>query len=299
MKSMSDILKQAANSASGIIAVAAAHDEDVLKAVIAARKQNIARAILVGGVEKITAILRELGEDPAAYELISAETDANSAEKAVACVTEGRAKFLMKGLLSTADMMRAVIDKEKGLRTELLISHVMIYECQAYSKLIFVTDAGMNTFPDLQKKADILENAAIVAKALGYDQINAACVCAAEAVDPKIQSTVDAKELSKMTDRWVKYNMNVYGPVGLDLAISREACRHKRFSEAGAGEADILLVPNYEMGNGISKSISYFGGGKNAGIIVGAKVPIVLVSRSDSAESKLASIALGSIIVGR
>ncbi|NCC69001.1 MAG: phosphate butyryltransferase, partial [Clostridia bacterium] len=188
---------------------------------------------------------------------------------------------------------------EMGLRTERLISHVMLYECPAYSKPLFLTDGGMNTFPDLGKKADILENAAIMLKALGYDKIYAACVCGAEVVNPKIQSTVDAKDLSEMTDRWAQYNMSVFGPVALDLAISKEACRHKRYNAEGAGEADILLVPTYEVGNGIGKAINYFGDGKNAGIIMGAKVPIVLVSRADSAESKLASIALGSVVAGK
>ncbi|NCB51882.1 MAG: phosphate butyryltransferase [Clostridia bacterium] len=299
MTSISELLKLAADNASGIIAVAAAHDEDVLKAVVAARKQKIARAILVGDTEKIKAILSEMGEDPAAYEMIAADTDQDCAATAVACVAEGRANFLMKGLLGTADLMRAVIDKEMGLRTERLISHVMLYECPAYSKPLFLTDGGMNTFPDLGKKADILENAAIMLKALGYDKIYAACVCGAEVVNPKIQSTVDAKDLSEMTDRWAQYNMSVFGPVALDLAISKEACRHKRYNAEGAGEADILLVPTYEVGNGIGKAINYFGDGKNAGIIMGAKVPIVLVSRADSAESKLASIALGSVVAGK
>ncbi len=144
-----------------------------------------------------------------------------------------------------------------------------------------------------------MENAAIMLKALGYGKIYAACVCGAEVVNPKIQSTVDARALSEMTDRWRKYDMSVFGPVGLDLAISKEACRHKRYSAEGAGEADILLVPTYEVGNGIGKSMNYFGNGKNAGIIMGAKVPIVLVSRSDSSESKLVSIALGSIVAGK
>jgi len=299
MISIAELLKLATENASGIIAVAAAHDEDVLKAVTAAHKKGIAQPILVGDIDKIKSILISLGEDPADYEMIAAGTDPDCAAKAVACVAEGRANFLMKGILGTADMMRAVIDKEKGLRTDLLISHVMLYECPTYPKPLFLTDGGMNTFPDLGKKADILENAAIMLKALGYGKIYAACICGAEVVNPKIQSTVDARDLSEMTDRWEKYDMNVYGPVALDLAISKEACHHKRYSAEGAGEADILLMPTYEVGNGIGKAINYFGHGKSAGIVMGAKVPIVLVSRADSAESKLASIALGSVVAGR
>ena len=125
--------------------------------------------------------------------------------------------------------------------------------------------------------------------------IYAACICGAEVVNPKIPSMLDAQALAGMTERWVPYNMEVYGPVGLDLAVSKEACRHKRYNVPGAGEADILLVPDYEVGNAMGKAMSIFGGAKNAGIIVGAKVPIVLVSRSDSAETKLASIAFGAV----
>jgi phosphate butyryltransferase len=154
----------------------------------------------------------------------------------------------------------------------------------------------MNTFPDLEKKADILENAARTLQALGYSSMVAACVCGAEVVNPKIQSTIDADALAGMAERWKPYGMNVIGPVGLDLAVSPEACRHKKYAAKGGGEADILLVPTYEVGNGIGKALSYFGEAKSAGIIVGAKAPIVLVSRSDSSQTKLASIALGAVV---
>ena len=139
--------------------------------------------------------------------------------------------------------------------------------------MLVLTDGGVNTFPDLDKKAEILENAAMVLQALGYEHINASCVCGAEQVNPKVQSTVDADALSKMTDRWAKYNMDVCGPVALDLAVSEEACHHKHYTAPGAGKADILLVPNYEVGNGIGKAANLFGNAKNAGIILGAKCP--------------------------
>ena len=181
----------------------------------------------------------------------------------------------MKGILGTADLMRAVFNKEHGLRTSHLTTHCMLYEIPALDRMVLLTDGGVNTFPDLDKKAEILENAAMVLQALGYEHINAACICGAEQVNPKVQSTVDADALAHMTDRWTKYNMDVWG------------------------RADILLVPNYEVGNGIGKAATLFGGAKNAGIILGAKVPIVLVSRADSAHSKLASIALGSVLAAR
>ncbi len=295
MITIREIIAKAEGYASGRIAVAAAHDRDVLSAVAEAKKRKIAEPILVGHEETIASILKEIGEDPASYEIIHADSDVDCAEKAVRCVSEGRANFLMKGLLNTPDIMRAVLKPEAGLRTGKLISHVMMYEPKGH-RMMGLTDGGMNTFPDLDKKAEILENAAKVFRALGYDEINAACICGAEVVNPKIQSTVDAQTLSEMTERWAPYNMNVYGPVGLDLAVSEAACRHKHYEAKGAGQADILLVPSYETGNGIGKAMSIFGGAMNAGIVVGAKVPIVLVSRADSAEVKLASIALGAVV---
>lgn len=295
MRTIAEIIEAAQGYASGRIAVAAAHDADVLKAVVEAKRRRIAEPILVGHGDAIRAILEELGENPSDYEIIQADTDVDCAQKAVECVSAGKANFLMKGLLNTPDIMRAVLKPEAGLRTGKLISHVMMYEPKGH-RMMGLTDGGMNTFPDLDKKAEILENAARVFKALGYDEINAACICGAEVVNPKIQSTVDAKTLSEMTDRWAPYHMNVYGPVGLDLAVSEAACRHKHYEAKGAGQADILLVPSYETGNGIGKAMSIFGGAMNAGIVVGAKVPIVLVSRADSAEVKLASVALGAVV---
>ena len=293
------IVDAAKGGSSGVIAVAAAHDEPVIEAVVAARKEGIAIPILVGHADEIRRMLKNLNEDPDSYEIIAADTDTDSAAKAVALCAEGRANFLMKGILGTADLMRAVFNKECGLRTSHLTTHCMFYEIPALGKMVILTDGGVNTFPDLDKKAEILENAASVLQALGYESINAACICGAEQVNPKVQSTVDADALSKMTARWSKYNMQVCGPVALDLAVSKEACHHKHYTAPGAGDADILLVPNYEVGNGIGKAASLFGGAKNAGIILGAKVPIVLVSRSDSAESKLASIAAGSVLSQR
>lgn len=298
MKTISEIMQCAAGMDCGKIAVAAAHDDAVIQAVVQARRQNIAQSVLVGDGEKIRALLGQLQEEPTDYEIVEASDDVDCAKKAVAAVVEGRAAFLMKGLLGTATLMRAVLDKEVGLRTGRLISHVMLYEPHGH-KMMALTDGGMNTFPDLEKKAGILENAAAVMQSLGYETIHAACICGAEVVDPKIPSMVEAQALTEMSERWAAYGMNVYGPVGLDLAVSREACEHKHYSVPGGGEADILLVPTYEVGNGIGKAMSLFGAAKNAGIIVGAKVPIVLVSRSDSAETKLASIALGAVVAAK
>lgn len=293
------IVEAAKSSKRGTIAVAAAHDDVVLEAVVNAYKEGIIEAILVGHTEEIRSILMEMGENPEHYQMVEAGDDKDCAAKAVALCSEGKADALMKGIIGTADLMRAVFKREAGLRTGRLTSHCMFFETPNYPKMLLLTDGGVNTFPDLDKKADILENAAMALHALGYEKIYTSCVCGAENVDPKIQSTVDADLLSKMTDRWSKYHMTVIGPLGTDLALSKEACQHKHYQAEGAGEADILLVPNYEMGNGIYKAASILAGVKSAGIILGVRVPIVLTSRSDSAESKLASIALGSVLAQR
>lgn len=293
-------LREAAKSGeTGIIAVAAAHDDVVIEAIVAARKEGLATPILVGREDEIRRMLSELGENPDTYEIIAEEDDLACAAKAVALCAEGKADFLMKGIIGTADIMRAVFKKEGGLRTGRLTSHVMLFQSADADRFILMTDGGLNTFPTLEQKADILENAAMVLQALGYDKIYASCICGAENINPKIQSTVDADALSKMTDRWAKYNMTVIGPVALDLALSKEACHHKHFEAEGAGEADIIMMTNYEMGNGIYKSAAIFGNIRSAGNIIGAKVPIVLVSRSDNADSKLSSIALGRVLAAR
>lgn len=296
LNSLDAVIQAAKSGASGVVAVAAAHDTAVIEAVSAARREGIVTPILVGHEGEICAMLTNVGEDPAQYTIVPADSDVDCAKTAVQLVTEGKAHFLMKGILGTADLMRAVLAKEAGLRTDSLLSHVMLFETPGYHKMILMSDGGMNTFPDLEKKVQILDNAAGVLHKLGYERIHTSCVCGAETVNPKIQSTVDAFELSQMTEKWSKYNMDVIGPVSVDLALSKEACEHKRFNAPGAGDADLLLVTNYEMGNAIYKTALCLTGCRAAGLIVGARVPVILVSRSDSADSKLASIALGAVI---
>jgi len=298
LQSISQIVQKARRGPIVTVAVAAAHDEEVLKAVSAARREGIAKSVLTGDVPYMERTLTALGEPLGEYALIPAGTDEECAKAAVAAVREKKADFLMKGLLPTAQMMRAVLDPDSTLRTGRVISHVMIYEVPGFPRLLFNTDGGMNTYPDLEKKADILENAAQLCKKLGYDRIYASCICGAETVSPKIQATVDAAALSEMKERWAKYDMTVEGPVGLDLAISETACAHKGYRQPGGGKADILLVPTYEVGNVSGKALTYFAHAKSAGVIVGARVPIVLVSRSDDAETKLSSIALAAVSAG-
>lgn len=295
MLTMNDFVCRTAGRNLGTIAVAAAHDYDVLTAVCDARRKGIAKSILIGDAARISKILRLIGEEPRDYEIQSAENDSDCAKKAIGLVKSGEAGVLMKGLMSTADLLRVVVDKETGIRSNQFMSHIMFYQPEG-AKLLAITDGGMNTFPNLDRKAHILENAARTLLRLGYDSISAACICGAEIIDPQISSMTDARALAQMSTRWAPYHMNVYGPVGLDLAVSPEACSHKDYHTPGAGKADILLVPTYEVGNALGKALSLFGKADNAGIVVGARVPIVLVSRADSAKSKMNSIALSILI---
>ena len=287
-----EIIQRAADKRVGRVAVAAAEDDVVLSAVCKAYDMRIAVPILFGNGAEIRRILKEEGRNPDEFEIIDTK---EPAKEAVACVREGRANMLLKGLINTADLMKEVINKETGIRTGHVLSHVMLHQTKD-NKMYALTDGGVIPFPDLQKKVSIIENCADVLHTLGYNKINCACICGAENFNPKMQAMVDTKELIEMKDHWKKYNVNVYGPVGLDLAISKEACEHKHYNVQGAGEADILLVPNYEVGNAMGKAMTMIGGTRIAGVIVGAKVPILLVSRSDPEDAKLASIALGAAI---
>lgn len=219
-----------------------------------------------------------------------------SAAKAVALVSEGKAQYIMKGMLGTSDLLRAVLNKDAGLRGNSLLSHVMIYEVPAYHKLLFLTDGGMVPYPELNDKIGIINNALRVAHSLGIDCPKIAPICAVEVVNPSMQATLDAASLTQMNKRGQIKGCMIDGPLGFDNAISKEAASHKGIISDVAGDTDILLVPNIESGNFLGKSLTYFSGAESAGVIVGAKCPVVLVSRADSAKSKLYSIALGSIV---
>ena len=296
INNFSELLSEVKSNKTMRLAVAAAQDKDVLEAVNSAMDMKLIEPILVGDETAIKNIMADMNITADDFTIINEPDLIQSAKTAVSLVREGKADFLMKGLLQTADIMRAVLDKENGLRTDSLISHVMVYQTDSYPKLIYLTDGGINVAPDLEQKVKILENAILVCKAMGLDRIYTAVLAGAETVNPKIPATVDAKALANMKDKWDAMNTVVEGPVALDLAISKQACEHKGYKGEGGGKADILLVPYYEVGNAFGKSLTYFADSKSAGVIMGAKTPIVLVSRADTSETKLLSIALGSII---
>lgn len=280
-----------------ILSVAAAHDEEVLLAVKDACKMNIIKAILIGDEKKIREISKKINFDLSEVEIINEVDLKLCAEKAVKSVSSKKADYVMKGLLDTSIILKEVLNKEYGLRTDSLLSHVMIYEVPNYHKLLILTDGGMNIDPDVPQKKKIIENAIKAGKSLGIDTLKIACLAAKEKVNPKMKRTVDADELKNMNQQGMfGKNIIVEGPIAFDLAISKQACRIKEYESEVGGDADILLVPNIETGNGIGKALTYMANAKSAGIIMGAKSPIVLVSRADTHESKLYSIAYGAII---
>lgn len=296
VKSLEELLELAKRKEKKTMAVAVAQDGVVLEAVIKAVDMNIINAILVGNEDEIRSIAKDANMDLSRVRLINECDIIKAAAKAVELVTKGEANYVMKGLLGTSDLLKAVLNKEANLRTNNLLSHVMIYDVKSYEKLLLLTDGGMVTYPELKDKIGIIKNAVTVAKALEIDMPKVAPICAVEVVNPSMQATLDAAALSAMNKRGQIKGCIIDGPLGLDNAISKEAAHHKGIVSEVAGEADILLVPNIEAGNFLGKSMTYFAGAESAGVIVGAKCPVVLVSRADSAKSKLYSIALGSIL---
>ncbi len=296
---LDDMLKKLKGDKRVTLSVAAAHDEEVLLAIKSAVEMEIITAILIGEENKIREISKEINFDLSKFKIINKGTIEECAETAVKLVSLGEADFVMKGLLDTSVILKAVLNKEWGLRTDSLLSHVMVYEIPSYDKLLVTTDGGMNIEPDYDQKVKILKNAIEATKPLGLKHIKVACLAAKEKVNSKMQATVDARALQEAGERGeFGKDVTVEGPLAFDLAVSKEAAKVKGFKSKVSGETDIMLMPTIEVGNGIGKALTYFAGAKSAGIIMGAKAPIVLVSRADSHESKLYSIAYGALIAG-
>lgn len=299
MRSFNDVIRYAKERGPKTISVACSQDKEVLIAVDMAKKEGIANAILVGDIEKTNTIANELNIDLSGYDLIDEKDLTQASLKAVSLVSEGKADMVMKGLVDTSIILKAVLDKEVGLRTGKVLSHVAVFDVNGYDRLFFITDAAMNLAPDLQTKKQIIENACIVAHALDIEQPKVAAICAKEKVNPKMPDTVDAKELEDMCKNGEIKGCIVGGPFALDNAVSEEAAKHKGMDNPIAGKADILLAPDIEAGNILYKSLVFFSEIKNAGVIVGAKAPIILTSRADSEETKLNSIALGVLMAAK
>ncbi|WP_394579843.1 phosphate butyryltransferase [Cytobacillus firmus] len=292
---LDSLLTKATQYGEKTVAVAAAEDEEVLEAVSEAIKLNLASFLLFGDEEKIRKILDEKHSEAAEspkVKIVHAESSAHAAELSVRAVKEQKANVLMKGNIPTAGILKAVLNKEFGLRTGNVLSHVAVFEVPGFERFTIVTDAAMNIAPDLNQKAQILKNAVYIAKSIGIEKPLAAPIAAVEAVNPAMQATLDAAALTLMNQRGQIKDCIVDGPLALDNAICFEAAEHKGIKSKVAGQADILLVPTIEVGNALYKSLVYFAKAKVGAVIAGAKAPIVLTSRADSAESKVYSLAL-------
>ena len=274
------------------VAVACGNDEAVLDAVERAEKDNIADCVLVGDEEKIRAAAKSANADISLAEIVHVVDADQAARKAVQLVSSGECHIVMKGKLHSDDFLRAILDKEVGLRTGRLLSHVFILEVERPRKrLLFVTDGAMNIAPNFEEKAKIITNAIGLARLFGIEQPKVAALAGVELVNPKMQATQDAAVLSLMSYRGQFEHGMVEGPLAMDIAVSEEAARIKGVNNPVAGHADILLMPSLEAGNILVKGFSHLAGGRTAGLVLGAKAPIVLTSRSDTAESKFLSIA--------
>ncbi len=296
IKSFDDVLLKVKQQEIKTVAVAAAEDEHVLEAVRDAKTNEIAEAILVGDESKIKEIATKINMDLSHFEIVNEANTKLAAKKAVELVVDGKADMVMKGLIGTSDFLRAVLNKEKGLRTGSLMSHVAVFDTPKIDRLLFLTDAAFNMYPTLEEKVKIINNTVSVAKAIGIELPKVAPICAVEVVNPKMQATIDAAMLSKMNERGQIKGCVVDGPLALDNALSVEAAKTKKITGPVAGKADILLMPNIEAGNVMYKTLAFTTDSKSGALVVGTAAPVIVTSRADSHETKMNSIALAALV---
>lgn len=294
IKALDDIVKIAKEKETRRLAVAAAADKPVLEAVKTAYKEGIIIPVMVGNKAEIEKICKDIDFDLTGIEIYNESNPAVSSVKAVELIREGKADILMKGLVSTAPLLKAVLDKEKGLRKASTLSHFALIESPYYHKLIGVTDAAMNIAPEFSDKIHIINNAVEVYHRLGIKNPKVAIIGPLEVVNPKIESTTHAAMLNVMNKRGQIQGCIVDGPFAIDNAVSKEAAEHKGIISDVAGDADILVAPDLNSGNVLYKTLMFMGGCTSAAVIMGAKVPVVLTSRADTDKSKMMSIALAA-----
>ena len=296
IRSMIELTQAAKSAPPKKMAVACAEDAPVLEAVKLAYENKIITPVLVGDKQKIIEEAKKAGAPVDEWEIIDIPDKKAACEAAAKLAGEGKVRLIMKGMVDTSIIMKAVLNKEYGLRKEGALSHVGVLEVEGFDHMFAVTDSALNIAPDLETKAAIVKNAVEVAHALGNEEPKVAALCAVEKVNEKMQCTLEAAELSKMNQEGKIEGCVVEGPFALDNAVSKEAAEHKGVSGVVAGNADILLVPDIEAGNLLIKSMEYFANAKKAGVIMGAKVPVALTSRATSPESKMYTIAIAKVI---
>lgn len=296
--SYAQMIEKAKMSEPMVLAGAAAQDADSIKAMAAAEAAGMIRPVLVGDIPTIERVMKEEGVTFQNAEYVQADDMVTACDVAVGLVREGKADFIMKGLVDTNIFLKAILNKEHGLPINGLLSHVMTFDTKgAYHKIMITTDGGMVMYPTLEQKVGLIKNALPVAYALEIEEPKVAVLCAKEKVNPKMPATVDAAELKKMCQEGA-FGEKVYveGPMAMDLAVSKHCAEVKGFESPVSGEADIFVVPNIEAGNIMGKTLGDILGATAAGVVVGASVPIVMSSRADTDESKFCSIALGCLM---
>lgn len=277
-------------------AVAHPCDENSLRGAVEAAEMGILQPVLIGPSSKIAAVAGQFGLDISKFELVDVPHSVAAAEAAVQLAREGRAELLMKGSLHTDELMAAVVRSGTGLRTARRISHCFIMDVPSLDRPIIVTDAAINIFPSMEDKMHIIQNAIDLALSLGIAQPKVAILSAMETINPKLQSTIEAGALCKMADRGQITGGILDGPLALDNAVDLNAAKIKKIESPVAGKADILVVPDLEAGNMLAKSLSFMADADAAGIVLGARVPIILTSRADSVLTRLASCAVAALV---
>jgi len=294
-KNFDEILDVARKAKKGVrVAVAAAEEDHVIEAIMKAYRENIIDPYLVGDEGKIRGLIEELQEEISSEHIIHADDKDKAAFLAVQLVRDGKADYLMKGIVDTSNLIRIVLNKETGLFTGRTISHINIQDIPTYKKLLGLSDTAILVRPDLAQKKDIVQNAVDALRALGYEKPKVAAITAVEKVNPKMQETIDADALKKMSLSGELQNCIVEGPISLDLAFDEDAARIKGYTSEVINNADILLVPEMTGGNILAKALRIFTKSRISAIALGAKVPIVLASRGSSVEVKYTSVVVAS-----
>lgn len=299
MFELTELLTMARGGGKRRLAIAAAEDEDALEAASLSVREDIADVILLGDEDRIWKIAKEMKLDLNKCEVIKVPDPISAAQVAVKMVRNGEADFLMKGLVKTADLLKAVLDKDNGLRTGRLLSHVFLVEVPRKGRWYAITDAAIVVSPGISEKVQIIENAIELMHRLGIKEPKVALLAAIEVVNPAMPTTLEAAAITMMNLRGQIKGAIIDGPLALDVAIDERCAKIKGVKSPVAGNADVLVVPNVEAGNMLGKALIQAGGGRAAGVVMGALKPIVMTSRAQSAESKLLSIALGAFLAGR
>lgn len=300
LRSMQDLARKARSLPTRIVVIAAAQDEVALEAAAVAEDEGLARCILVGDQHRIEALLWDLDRDPREFQIVDRQEQHEAVETAVRFVREGQGHILMKGKVTSGDLMKEVLHRERGLRTGRLLSDVFLFNSPSPGepRLIGITDGGINLAPELEAKAQILSNALEVFRAMGYERPKVAVLSAIEQVNPDLPSTVDAAELARRGEAGAFGPCDVAGPLAMDLAVSAEAARRKGVSTPVAGAADILLFPSIEAANIAAKTVQFMADVEVGHVVVGASAPVLIPSRSESVRAKTNGVALGRLLIG-